>query len=244
MCMMTKLIAGNWKMNHQTKDVETFAAEWKKLTDQKALSGKANLLICPPFPLLSPAKYAFDSLNIAVGAQDCSAQKSGAYTGDVAASLIKDVGASYVIVGHSERRQYHAESSHLIALKAYQALESGLVPIICVGENLEQREQGQAFDVIFQQLSESLTEKGPGDKCVIAYEPIWAIGTGRTASIDDIESMHGFILDKIQNRFPVLYGGSVKADNAKEILSLESVGGVLVGGASLEAASFYQIASF
>ena len=242
--MQKKLIAGNWKMNHQTADVEIFARDWKKLTDQKALSSDATLLVCPPFPLLSSAKQAFESLHIAVGAQDCSAQKSGAYTGDVAASLIKDVGASYVIVGHSERRQYHAESSQLVALKAYQALESGLVPIICVGENLEQREQGQAFDVIFQQLSESLTEKGPGDKCVIAYEPIWAIGTGRTASIDDIESMHGFILDKIQNRFPVLYGGSVKADNAKEILSLEAVGGVLVGGASLDASSFYQIASF
>lgn len=242
--MQQKLIAGNWKMNHQTADVTKFAREWKALTEQDTLSPHASLLICPPYPLLSKAQALFQDLNIAIGAQDCSAQKSGAYTGDVAASLIKDIGASYVIVGHSERRQYHNESSHLVALKAFRALEVGLTPIICVGENLDQREQGQAFDVIFQQLSDSLTEESAGDQCVIAYEPIWAIGTGRTASIEDIESMHGFIRDKIQGRFPVLYGGSVKADNAKEILAIESVGGVLVGGASLDAASFYQIASF
>lgn len=242
--MVKKLIAGNWKMNHQTADVETFARDWKSLIEKKALPSEAMLLICPPHPLLSFAKLSFQDLKIAVGAQDCSSEKSGAYTGDVAASLLKDVGASYVIVGHSERRQYHSESSHVVASKAYRALEMGLTPIICVGENLEQREQGQAFDVILQQLSESLTERAAGDKCVIAYEPIWAIGTGRTASLEDIESMHQFICDKIQNRFPVLYGGSVKPDNAKGILALESVGGVLVGGASLEASSFYQIASF
>ncbi|MCB1581341.1 MAG: triose-phosphate isomerase, partial [Alphaproteobacteria bacterium] len=192
------------------------------------------------------AIYGFPELRF--GAQDCSTYDNGAYTGDVSASMLSDSSCSYVIVGHSERRQYQQESNGMVAQKAAQVLKNDMIPIICVGETEAQRESGQAQDIVAAQLRASVPEVDRFHEIVIAYEPVWAIGTGKTASVDDVVEMHGLIREQLQELVPnadkvrILYGGSMKPENAKELLSTENVDGGLIGGASLSAESFLAIA--
>ncbi len=241
---MKKLIAGNWKMNGSLAVSKNLVAGIsREVSENLSLADKCDFLICPPFPYLLDIKYDI----LALGAQDCSAHASGAYTGEVSASMIKDCGGSYVILGHSERRQYHGETNDLIAAKAKAALDAGLIAIICVGETQNQREAGQEEAIVGTQLIESLPENAGAQNIVIAYEPVWAIGTGVTASSDDVAKMHGFIRSKLEEKIPdadkvrILYGGSMKPDNASELLSTPNVDGGLIGGASLKAEQFVGI---
>ena len=246
---MKPLIAGNWKMNGllaARNEIEKLA----KLLKEKG-KPDCDVLLCPPFTLLFPAvKYVADT-PIALGAQDIHWQESGAHTGDISAPMVKEAGCSYVIVGHSERRSghgAHSERSQAIAEKAKIALANDISPIICVGESLDERDAGKAKAHVLDQIKKSLPRVVPVEKVSIAYEPIWAIGTGVTARAEDIAEMHGFIREYLNERLGedggkvrILYGGSVHPDNAKEILGLENVNGVLVGGASLRAEDFYAI---
>ena len=200
-----------------------------------------DVLICPPATLLAPVAGRCAESAVLVGAQDCHALSSGAHTGDVSAAMVRDAGAGFVILGHSERRNDHGETSDLVCSKAEAALAAGLVPIICVGETREQREAGDAFDIVGAQLRASL----PGDagSTVIAYEPVWAIGTGLTASASDVAAMHAFIRTQLPAPAAtrIIYGGSVKPANAGELMSLDDVDGALVGGASLNITQFVSI---
>jgi triosephosphate isomerase len=238
---MPSIIAGNWKMNGTLAGADAYAAAIK------AGKSAAMLIICPPFPLLGTFAAAFKNTSIALGAQDCHARPSGAYTGDVSALLIREVGATHVILGHSERRAGYGETNATVAAKAEAAAAAGLVPIVCVGETEAERDAGEAEDMVKTQLRHSLPA---GFQGLIAYEPIWAIGTGRTPSEADITAMHAAIRAALASQFPetgpataVLYGGSVKPENAAAILALPEVGGALVGGASLKAADFLAIAA-
>jgi len=235
---MQQIIAGNWKMNGSLAGVGPYAAALK------AAPVDAALIICPPFPLLPALAAALEGRKIAVGAQDCHAGTSGAHTGDVSAVLLKEIGAAYVILGHSERRAEHGESNADVNGKVKAALGAGLIPIVCVGETEQERDAGEAEDVVRTQLTHSLPEGFAG---LIAYEPVWAIGTGRTPSEADVAAMHGAIRAVLAARFssaiPILYGGSVKPGNAAALLGLPEVGGALVGGASLNAADFLAIAA-
>lgn len=239
---MRALIAGNWKMNGlgaQLAEVEAVASGIDRAT--------ADVLVCPPATLLSRATATARG-RIAIGGQDCHGTAAGAFTGDVSAEMLKDAGAGYVIVGHSERRQYHAESDAQVAAKAAAAWRAGLIPIVCVGETEVERDAGKALQVVARQLAGSIPGGAAERALVIAYEPVWAIGTGRTPSSEEIVQMHAFIRAEIikaigenGRKVPILYGGSVKPSNAKEILSLPEVGGALVGGASLKATDFLEI---
>ena len=232
-----KIIAGNWKMNGNAEAAVQFIDELMQIEE---LPDNADVVICPPLTFLTLMADAFDETDIAIGGQDCSAYGTGAYTGDVSAEMLFEAGADFVIVGHSERRhgqKYgHLEDDALIRSKAEAAIKAGLTPIVCVGETKEQREGGHAEVVVSAQLAHSL----PDGDCIIAYEPIWAIGTGLTATAGDIEKMHAFIRQQAGDR-PILYGGSVKPDNAEEIMATRNVDGVLVGGASLKAEDFLAI---
>ncbi|MCB9983045.1 MAG: triose-phosphate isomerase [Rhodospirillales bacterium] len=248
---MKKLIAGNWKMNGSMENARALIANIinRLETDEDVLK-KCDILVCPPFlhiPAVRHAIYGFPELRF--GAQDCSAYENGAHTGDVSASMLRDSSCSYVIVGHSERRQYQGESDATVAQKAAQALKNDMVPIICVGETEEEREKGLAQEIVDAQLAGSIPALEPfHDIVVIAYEPVWAIGTGKTASVDDVAEMHGFIREQLDGKVPapekvrILYGGSMKPENAGELLSTENVDGGLIGGASLSAESFLAIA--
>jgi triosephosphate isomerase len=238
---MRRLIAGNWKMNGRLADVAGFAARLK------AAPGNADLLVCPPFPLLGAFSSALAGGTVALGAQDCHARPEGAHTGDVAAGLIAEMGATYVILGHSERRQDHGETNADVAAKVAAALAAGLTPIVCVGETAAERDAGEAADVVRSQLQHSLPERFAG---LVAYEPVWAIGTGRTPTSAEITAIHAAIRATLVAQFPaggaatpILYGGSVKPGNAGGILALPEVGGALVGGASLAADDFLAIAA-
>ena len=207
----------------------------------------AALIVCPPFPLLPGFAAALAGSGIGLGAQDCHAGKSGAHTGDVSAVLLQEIGASHVILGHSERRADHGESNAVVNGKVGAALSAGLVPIVCVGETEAQREASEAEDVVKTQLVHSLPAGFAG---IVAYEPVWAIGTGKTPSEADVAAMHGAIRAALVAQFPtggatipILYGGSVKPGNAASLLALPEVGGALVGGASLNAADFLAIAA-
>lgn len=239
-----KYVVGNWKM-HST------AAEGKALAEGLIASAKkaahACVVICPPATLLMAAGDWLKSTEIQLGAQDCHTESKGAFTGDISAPMLKDAGCGYVIVGHSERRQYHGETNTMVCRKAEAALAAGILPIICIGETLEDRDAGRTNDVLAEQAEASLPQVA-NSEVIIAYEPVWAIGTGRTPSLADIEDAHLALLAFVkrerkleQGRLSVLYGGSVKPDNAKDILALPSVGGVLVGGASLNAFDFSAI---
>ncbi len=246
---MKPLIAGNWKMNGRLKD----RAEIDALAELIKTRGLPNceVVICPPATLLFPAVKHVDGTPIQLGAQDCHWEESGPHTGDISAAMIKEAGCSYVIVGHSERRSghgEHGERSQQIAAKAKAALEEGINPIICVGESLDEREAGKAKKHVLDQVKKSLPRDCPPGKVSVAYEPMWAIGTGKTATPDDIAEMHGWIREELISRLGeggkkirILYGGSVTGDNAREILSTANVNGVLVGGASLKAGDFYPI---
>lgn len=226
---MNKIIVANWKMNGSQPFIQEFFRAWEKPNNQN------KVIFCPPFPYILLVKQ-FCSL---VGAQDCHEQDQGAFTGNVSAKMLHDLGCLYVILGHSERRQYHQESNQLIQKKAENAQKNGLTPIICVGENLECRQSHQAIPTVLAQLAESLPIAGD---MIIAYEPIWAIGTGLTATTREIAEMHQAIADVYPN-VPILYGGSVTADNAAEIMAISHVDGVLVGGASLKPEALMRISA-
>jgi triosephosphate isomerase len=238
---MRSIIAGNWKMNGTLAGVADYAAE------VKAAVHNAALIVCPPFPLLPAFAAALAGSAIALGAQDCHAREAGAHTGDVAAALLREIGAAYVILGHSERRADHGETNADIVGKVVAALGAGLTPLVCVGETESQRDAGEAAEIVRTQLRHSLPAGFTG---IVAYEPIWAIGTGRTPSVADIIAIHAGIRADLTAQFgdsggkiPILYGGSVKPDNAAAILALPEVGGALVGGASLKPADFLAIAA-
>lgn len=236
------IIAGNWKMNLSEDEAVALAS----VLDGKinALPGR-EIILFPP-AILIPAVFAALSPDtaIAIGGQDCHADGAGAHTGDIAAAMLADAGCRHVLVGHSERRQNHGEDDCSIAAKAATAHSNGLSPMICVGETLEAREAGSAFDVVSRQICDAVPASLPAGGFAIAYEPVWAIGTGRVASEDDIAAMHAHIraeLSSHHKQTPILYGGSVKPDNAAGILSLDGVDGALVGGASLAAGDFMAI---
>jgi triosephosphate isomerase len=210
----------------------------------------AEVVVCPPAVYLADVAAVLEGSAIGLGGQDLSYHAEGAYTGDISASMLRDVQAQYVIVGHSERREYHGESNDLVALKCHAALEAGLTPILCVGETLQERETGKMESVIADQVKAVVAQLGIAAmaKLVIAYEPIWAIGTGKTATPAQAQEVHAFIRgllaaadSAVAQKVNVLYGGSVKADNAAELFAMPDIDGGLVGGASLEADSFIQI---
>jgi triosephosphate isomerase (TIM) len=247
-----KLVAGNWKMNG------TLAANAELLRGIRhgAHAAACDLVVCAPFPYLAQASAELLGSPVTWGAQDCSAHAHGAYTGEVSAAMLTDFGCRWVIVGHSERRQYHAETSVLVAAKMVQVLRAGLTPIVCVGEALAERDTGQTLGVIESQLravTSALAEAGESqwiNRVVVAYEPVWAIGTGRTASAAQAQEVHAFIRTQWRTAFGassdalrVLYGGSVKPANAAELFDQPDVDGGLIGGASLKADDFLGIAA-
>ncbi|MEO0983895.1 MAG: triose-phosphate isomerase [Pseudomonadota bacterium] len=243
--MARTLIAGNWKMN----GLKSAMREARAVIDGLSPSADAECLICPPFTLVSAMAELAAESGLRVGGQDCHAQASGAHTGDVSAQMLADAGASYVIVGHSERREDHRETDTDVAAKADAAITAGLSPIICVGESLAEREAGRTLAVIADQLAGCLPNGAACAAFVVAYEPIWAIGTGLTPTRDQIAETHQAIRERLTARFgeatadatPIVYGGSMKPANAKEILSVPNVDGGLIGGASLKAPDFLAI---
>jgi triosephosphate isomerase (TIM) len=242
------LVAGNWKMNGLSASLAEMEAMRKAADAGEA--GGAELLVCPPFTLLAQAAWKLKGGKLALGAQDCAAQASGAFTGDISAPMLKDSGAAYVIVGHSERRILHSETNALVRAKAEAALKAGLIAIVCIGETLAERDEGRAASVVIEQLRDSLPAEATSDNVVIAYEPVWAIGTGLTPTSRDISTVHNAIRELLRSsrgsdgaRMRILYGGSVKPSNARELLHLENVDGALVGGASLKATDFLAIAA-
>lgn len=237
MAVTKKLIVGNWKMNGLMADA---AERFARLASFQ--SEKAEMVICPPFVHLAKAMTSFAGTSVRHGAQDCHTESAGAYTGNIAPEMLKDMGCSFVILGHSERRQYHAENDSLIAAKVKGATRAGISVILCVGESADERAAGQHLVKVKSQLENCITENFGGAQVVIAYEPIWAIGTGKVATLADIAEMHRFIKGLYPN-YAVLYGGSVTAESAKDIMAVPHVDGVLVGGASLKADAFLTIAN-
>jgi triosephosphate isomerase len=244
--MRRRIVAGNWKLHGS----RAFATD---LVGQIAAAPVAGveLVVLPPIPYLGDLIEEFDGGPLSFGAQDVSSNRQGAFTGEVSATMLADVGATYTLVGHSERRQYHGESSDLVAAKFAAAAAAGLVPILCLGEDLAQREAGETEAVIAAQLRPVLELAGVAAfaNAVVAYEPVWAIGTGRTASPDQAQAVHAFIRGEVARHdatiagsLPILYGGSVKPDNAASLFAQADVDGGLIGGASLVAADFLAIA--
>ena len=241
-------VAGNWKMNGLSRSLSEIEAMRRAADAGEA--GEAELAVCPPATLLAQAAWTLRGSKLALGAQDCHPEASGAFTGDISAPMLKDAGASYVIVGHSERRTHHHESDELVRAKAEAALKAGLTPIVCVGETQAERKAGQQAAVVIRQLRRSLPPQATSETVVIAYEPVWAIGTGLTATPADIAAVHNGIralLAEIygppHSKMRILYGGSVKPSNCGELLTLDNVDGALVGGASLKAQDFLAIAA-
>lgn len=243
--MRHKLVAGNWKMHGSRASAQALVDAIVAAPPQAC-----EVAVFPPYPYLAELIGRHANAQIFFGAQDVSAQEKGAYTGEVAASMLKDIGARYALVGHSERRQYHAESNEIVAAKYAQAQAAGLVPVLCVGETLEQRDAGQTQDVIAAQLDAVIGRSTAASLAgaVVAYEPVWAIGTGRTATPDQAQDVHCFIRGKIRQSdgtisgsLRILYGGSVKPDNAAGLFAQPDIDGGLIGGASLAAADFLAI---
>ena len=240
---MRKLAAGNWKMNGTNAALSEVAALLKAHP-----APACEMLLCPPAPLLSRMADVASGTQLKLGGQDCHAEASGAFTGDISAAMLADVGATHVILGHSERRALHSETDAVVLAKAEAALAAGLTAIICVGETERQRDAGATLDVIGGQLLNSLPTEANSANTVIAYEPVWAIGTGRTPTLAEIADVHLFLRARLTSRMGadalevrLLYGGSVKPSNAAEIFALTNVDGALVGGASLKAADFGAI---
>jgi triosephosphate isomerase len=241
------LIAGNWKMNGLSASVSEFAA---MLAGAPEVAGKADLLVCPPATLIAAfAAKAGISKTLTVGAQDCHPDASGAHTGDLSAEMLADAGARAIIVGHSERRADHGESDALVRRKAEAAWRAGLTAIVCIGETQQQRDAGRTLDICRGQLDGSLPDGAKPTNLVVAYEPVWAIGTGLTPTTNDVQQVHGLIRENLMLRYNndgaairILYGGSVKPSNAAELMAVANVNGALVGGASLKAADFLAIA--
>jgi len=236
--MIKPLIAGNWKMNGLRSALEEITA-LETLLDDHPPQAPCDILICPPATLLSSMQTV--AKTTLVGGQDCHPNQSGAHTGDVSAQMIKDSGGQFIIVGHSERRADHGETDATINTKAQAVLAAGLAPIICVGESRAEREQGLALEIVEAQLKGSMPTSPLTPQMVIAYEPVWAIGTGLTPTLEDIDEMHRHIRTLVTADTRILYGGSVKPGNAKEILAINDVNGALVGGASLKARDFHAI---
>lgn len=241
----TRLVIGNWKMNGSLASNEALLAEVKALMAQ--VSVQANLAVCPPFPYLSQVGALLSGSNLSWGSQDVSAHGNGAYTGEVSASMLWEFGCSWAIVGHSERRAMHGESNELVAQKAKAAALMGLTPVFCVGETLEQRDAGLVQAVIADQLKPLLSlGEDLVARSVIAYEPVWAIGTGRTATPEQAQDVHQAIrlqLPSGAQDVPILYGGSVKPDNAESLFAMPDIDGGLIGGAALKASDFIKIAT-
>ena len=243
------LVAGNWKMNGVRDSVRVLDEIKRGYTP--ALAERVDLLVCPPATLVLTFAVAAQGSPVAIGGQDAHAEMSGAYTGNVSAEMLADAGATCVILGHSERRAYHRESDEEIRAKAQAAKRAGLTAIICVGETREEREAGRALDIVSGQLRGSVPDGLGADDLVVAYEPVWAIGTGLTPTVADVAEMHNRIRQDLARivggqeggRVRILYGGSVKPSNARELLGVANVDGALVGGASLIAADFLGIAS-
>ncbi|MTH98516.1 triose-phosphate isomerase [Roseibium sp. RKSG952] len=242
--MRRKLAAGNWKMNGTGPALAELESLAHTFPDPSV-----DILICPPATLLHRASQTVHHTEIAVGGQDCHAATSGAHTGDLSAEMLKDAGANSVILGHSERREDHGEQNEDVRAKARTAMDTGLTAIICVGESLEQREAANTLDIIGGQMSGSIPDQSTGENLVVAYEPIWAIGTGKVPTLEEIGEVHDFMRARLERRFGegvgrsvrLLYGGSVKPSNAAEIFGVSNVDGALVGGASLKAEDFSGI---
>tara|TARA_R110002096_G_scaffold416576_2_gene619221 strand:+ start:34596 stop:35354 length:759 start_codon:yes stop_codon:yes gene_type:complete len=240
------LVAGNWKMN----GLKASAAEISKLNDLVSENGaNCDVLICPPFTLISTL-IQLEAQNVAIGAQDCHMNMNGAHTGDISAEMIKELGCNHIIVGHSERRADHGETSECVNAKAAAAQSVGAIAIICVGETIDEREAGKALEVVTSQVKASIPSDATAENTIIAYEPVWAIGTGKVPTAADVEEVHKAVRDVLTACFGsagaeinILYGGSVKASNAYELMSVANVNGALVGGASLKADDFFGIIS-
>ena len=240
-----KMIVGNWKMNGDAAGV----AEFQRLASRLAEDPyRVDVAICPPATLIERFARIVGSAGIGIGGQDCHAEPRGAYTGSISAELLFEAGCEFVIVGHSERRQMCGETDAIVSAKAGAAIRAGLTPIICVGETLAEREAGDAVDVVRRQISGSVSDHLDGQAWALAYEPVWAIGTGLTPTFEQIAEIHAAARAAMTERLgdgahdaPILYGGSVNAGNAREILAVENVGGALVGGASLKAEDFIAI---
>jgi triosephosphate isomerase (TIM) len=241
------LIAGNWKMN----GLKSSQAEFDAMREGAAgVAAKADLLVCPPASLIAGFAERAKGSKIAIGAQDCHPKASGAHTGDLSAEMLADSGATAIIVGHSERRADHGETDGLVRQKAEAAWRAGLTAIVCIGETQAQRDAGQTLNICGGQLAGSLPDGATSANLVVAYEPVWAIGTGLTPTAKDVEQVHAFIRGVLTDRFKgeggkirILYGGSVKPSNAAELMAVANVNGALVGGASLKAADFLAIAA-
>ena len=241
------LVAGNWKMNGLAASEAELA---RIISGSKDFAGKADLMVCPPATLVASFAGAARGSPVLIGAQDCHAEPLGAHTGDIAAEMLADAGARAVIVGHSERRADHHETDAQIRAKAQAAWRAGLTAIVCVGEQRGEREAGRTLQTVGRQLDGALPDGSATANLVVAYEPVWAIGTGLTPTAADVAEVHAFIRDRLNKRFTVqagavriLYGGSVKPDNARELLTVPNVNGALVGGASLKAVDFLGIAA-
>ena len=244
--MRKTIVAGNWKMNASKDSVESLVTD--------ILSGasdvSAEIIVCAPFPYLSQVEALIGGSNLMLGAQNLNVNASGAFTGEVSAEMIKDFGANHVIVGHSERRSLYGETSEIVAEKTKAAIDSGLTPILCLGESLDQRESGKTESVVSEQLNKVIKMVGieAFNNIIIAYEPVWAIGTGMTATPEQAQSVHKFIRDllasssqDIADKTAILYGGSMNAGNAVELISCADIDGGLIGGAALKAEDFLQI---
>ena len=245
--MRGKLVVGNWKMNGGLRQNDALLAE---LRSGWVATPERRIAVCVPFPYLWQAQAALSGSSLAWGAQNVSEHRSGPFTGEVAAAMVAEFGASYAIVGHSERRTMHGETDADVASKAKASLEAGLTPVVCVGESLAEREQAATDAVVLRQLDAVVAALGASiDRIVVAYEPIWAIGTGRTASPQQAEAVHALLRGRLRaaageaaDRMPLLYGGSVVADNAKALFACANIDGGLVGGASLKPGEFLAIA--
>jgi triosephosphate isomerase len=248
--MRKKLVAGNWKMNKTLLEANSLLINIKQLFNE-GVTDKVNIMVCPPFINLYSANEILKDTGIKLGGQNIYQKNEGAFTGEISAKMLKSAGCDYVIIGHSERRQYFSENNNEINLKAKIALENDLIPIICVGETLEQRENGSYLKVVQQQIIDCLKEIDIKNlnKIIIAYEPVWAIGTGKTATPEQANEMHMFIRKIISDLYGqviseniiIIYGGSVNDNNAKELFSMSDIDGGLIGGASLKADSFSKI---
>jgi triosephosphate isomerase len=246
----TPILAANWKMHKTVAEAVAFAEKFLPLVEGLAA---AEAVIAPPFPALDALGRALSGSGVALAAQNVNAAERGAFTGEVAPGMLAALDCAYGIVGHSERRSLYGESSAEVALKAAALLEHGIRPIVCVGETLPEREAGRALDVVRAQLAASLAEvpDGRGGEVVVAYEPVWAIGTGRTATPEIAQEVHGFIRERLRARFGaagdtirIQYGGSVKPENVDELMAQPDIDGALVGGASLDPESFARIVRF
>lgn len=246
--MRRPVIAGNWKLNKSIREaIELVTLLKRQLSDVQAV----DIIVCPVYTAIADVAESLAETNIKVGAQDVYWEEKGAYTGEVSSSLLKDAGATYVIIGHSERRQFFHETHETVNKKTRAALKAGLTPIVCVGEMLAERESGKTFDVVAEQLKGGLAGFGPEElkRMIVAYEPVWAIGTGKVATPQQAQEVHAFIRKQLTDSFGaeaaqsvrIQYGGSVKPDNIAELMREADIDGALVGGASLEAGSFSDI---